>query len=109
MISVLIKSRQGYISSFKVEGHAGYGKKGIDIYCAGVSAICQTALAGLLYHLEQKPEYQLNRGLLTCTLAENLDDKDKEKAQLILKTMEIGLTEMQRTYKNYLRVTVMEE
>jgi len=109
MINVSIEYRRGFIYSFTVEGHAGYAQKGTDIYCAGVSAVCQTALAGLLHHLKQKPAYQLSEGFMLCSLADNMDGKDKEAAQIILKTMETGLTEMQRAYKEYLRIAIRED
>ena len=109
MIQVIINCQQGWIHSFQVEGHAGYGRKGTDIYCAGVSAVCQTALASLLHHLKQKPEYKISEGYMQCSLAKNLDESDKDKAQIILKTMEIGLTAMQQAYDKHLQVMVKEE
>ena len=92
------------IRGFKAQGHAGYGSKGQDIYCAGVSAITGTALIGLQKHLSQPPLYELREGWLECKLPDLLDKDDLEKAQLILSTMEAGLISLQDNYPKYIKV-----
>ena len=101
MIKVEIQYKQGYIQSFSVKGHAGFNSEGQDIYCAGVSAVTQTALLGLLEHMSLKPEYSIEKGLMECKLPSPLTEEDREKAELILSTMEKGLISMEQAYRGY--------
>lgn len=106
MIEIIIDYKNDQIVSFKVEGHAGYAPKGEDICCAGVSAVTQTAIVGLLKHLELKPDYKIEKGCLACKLPSSLGEKDQEKAQLILSSMEAGLISMQEAYADFIRVSI---
>ncbi|MBO8158712.1 ribosomal-processing cysteine protease Prp [Thermosyntropha sp.] len=101
MIKAVIFYKGGYITGFNVEGHAGYADEGYDIYCAGISAITQTALIGLLKHLKVKPEYTIEKGDLKVKLPTVLDEEDRDKAQIILSTMEAGLVSLEDAYKHY--------
>ncbi|KUG04254.1 putative ribosomal protein [hydrocarbon metagenome] len=106
MLEVEIKYQQGYIQSFSVAGHAGFGSEGEDIYCAGVSAVTQTALLGLIENMIKKPEYRIEKGWMTCELPAGLSQEDREKAQVILSTMEKGLLSMEQAYAGYMKVLV---
>ena len=46
MVNIVVFKENGKVT-IKMDGHAGHGKPGEDIVCAGVSAIIQTALLGL--------------------------------------------------------------
>ncbi|MGE5544797.1 MAG: ribosomal-processing cysteine protease Prp [Bacillota bacterium] len=102
----LYKDDRNMVKSFRVEGHTGYADKGQDIICAGISAITQTALMGLLHYLEKKPVYKKEGGLLTCKLEQDLGDDDRLKAQSILGTMEIGLREIESQYKDFIQIRI---
>ena len=104
MVSITILYDGENIKGFKAQGHAGYAKKGEDIYCAGVSAITGTALIGLQKHLSKPPFYETKDGWLHCKIAESLNQTDTHKAQLILSTMEAGLISLQDAYPQYIKV-----
>lgn len=101
-IKILYKGKK--IKGFKIQGHAGYAEEGEDIYCAGVSAISQTALIGLLNHLSSKPKYSIEKGWLELELPDILSQEDRKKANLILSTMEAGLRSLQESYPQYIKV-----
>lgn len=103
MIQVILTCTDNLITAFEVRGHAGYADEGQDIYCAGVSAITQTALLGLMKHLNQAPDYQVEKGLLRCSLVK-MAAGEMEKAQVILSTMEAGLNSLQDAYPGYIQV-----
>jgi hypothetical protein len=106
MIKITLDYRDDKIVYFQVEGHAGSGPSGQDIYCAGVSAVTQTALLGLGKHLSDPISYEMQDGWMSCILPETLSDREMEKAQIILSTMEAGLRAMQEAYSDYLRVVI---
>ena len=88
MTAVTIYKRSGQYAGFTVEGHAGYAEEGQDIVCAAVSC------SG-----EQKDGY------LSCRFPEGLS----EKAVLLLDSMVLGLTDIQRSYgKSYIRIAFKE-
>ncbi len=104
MLRVTICYLDSNITGFMVKGHAGYAPHGQDICCAGVSAVTQTALIGLINHLEKKPDYKIVKGDLELRLAENLSREDNEKAQIILSTMAAGLESMQENYREFINI-----
>ena len=61
MIRITFTCQGSEIQGFSVEGHAGFAPEGEDIYCAGVSAIAQTTLLGLIKHLSREPVYEIKR------------------------------------------------
>lgn len=104
MVEITIIYKNEKIWGFKARGHAGYARKGKDIYCAGVSAITGTALIGLQKHLAQEPLYETKDGWLDCQLPVSISEEDIIKAQLILTTMEAGLISLQDAYPQYIKV-----
>lgn len=106
MVEITIQYRGDEIVSYTVKGHAGYGPNGTDIYCAGVSAIAQTALLGLLKHLPQPPGYEIRDGFMECVIPVSLEKPEREKAQVILTSMEAGLLAMEEEYPGCIKVNV---
>jgi hypothetical protein len=106
MLEIEISYRDEKICSFKVKGHAGFAPEGQDIYCAGVSAVAQTALLGLLKNLSEEPRYRIEKGFLQCEIPVSMGEEDQSKAQIILSTMETGLLSMQEAYGDYIRVLI---
>jgi len=104
MIKVVLNLEGDQIRSFSVSGHAGDLEAGENIYCAGVSAITQTALLGLIKHLTPEVIYEISEGWISCELPSELDEREQEKAQVILTTMEAGLLAMQEVYSEFLDV-----
>ncbi|MGI5911380.1 MAG: ribosomal-processing cysteine protease Prp [Syntrophomonadaceae bacterium] len=106
MIYVLITYKGNDIISYQVTGHAGFAPQGEDIYCAGISAVAQTTLLGLLKNLKTKIKYHIEEGYLQCKIPSGIDPEDMKKAQIILSTMEAGMLSMQETYGNFIKLEV---
>ncbi|HEY8418256.1 MAG TPA: ribosomal-processing cysteine protease Prp [Limnochordales bacterium] len=104
MITVeVFRGTDGHICGFRARGHAGYGEYGEDIVCAAVSAITQTAVLGLLQHLQLPVRLKQAQGYLECLLGD--DDRGRSPAaQSVLETMVLGLNEIQRQYPDRVRV-----
>lgn len=104
MIRITFTCQGDAIQAFTVEGHAAFAPEGQDIYCAGVSAITQTTLLGLIQHLSRKPVYEIDKGWLSCQLPPDLDENDQLKAQILLSTLESGLKSMMQAYTEFIQV-----
>ncbi len=106
MLALTINYKDNRILSFRIVGHAGFAPEGEDIYCAGVSAVAQTALIGLVKQLKNGPNYKMEKGLLECELPPCLDGEEMKRAQIILSTMEAGLLSMQEAYPDKIKVNI---
>jgi len=94
------------IKGFIVSGHAGMAPKGEDLVCAAVSALAQTALLGLDAHIGPKFTWEIDEaGKVECFLAENLPENEKNQAQVVLRTLELGLQAIEESNGQYLKVS----
>lgn len=102
MIEVLfIRNLQGKLTSFTVQGHAGFAPHGQDIVCSAVSAIAQTTVYGMDRVLGINPQVLVREGFLECKIPEGaLAPKELEKVEVLLETMLVGLQEIQRDYSD---------
>ena len=95
------RNRQGKLTSFTVQGHAGFAPHGEDIVCSAVSAIAQTTVYGLDRILGINPQVQVREGFLECRIPERyLSPEELEKIELLLETMLVGLQEIQKDYSD---------
>lgn len=89
------RNDEGQLNRVKVTGHAKAGKHGQDIVCAGVSALTQTALLGLLEYLHHDVKYSIKPGYLLI----KLEESPNEQTQTLLETMLLGLKGMAQEYE----------
>ena len=80
MTNIVITKKDNDITCVECSDHTGFADFGKDIVCAGVSSITQTAVLGVQ----------------TLT--------NFEKAQTILKTMLLGLEDLEKQYPKYIKL-----
>lgn len=105
--AVIYKNAQGVIQGFKIKGHAQYSEPGSDIVCSAVSAIAFTALGGM-DELAGFQSFKQKDGLITCFIPNNLTTEQFKVTEIILKTMDIGLRQIEADYSQYIRVRYEE-
>ena len=105
--AVILKNSRGVIQGFKIKGHAGFDNPGKDIVCSAVSAIVYTALGGL-NELVGFRSYTEKNGLISCYIPTNLTAEQVETTDIILKTMVIGLKQIEVGYDKYIRIRYEE-
>jgi len=105
--AVIFKDSRGVIQGFKIKGHAGFEQAGKDIVCSAVSAIVYTALGGL-DELAGFRNFSEKDGLIICYIPENLSAEQSEATDIILKTMVIGLRQIEADYNKYIRIRYEE-
>jgi len=110
MTRISFFSVDGMFTGFKAEGHTGYAPEGKDIVCAGVSALLQSTVQGLtdLLEIEVAVETKKKTGLFICRLPQALPGEKQQKADLLLRSMYLGLEQMAAEYGDYLQVFVEE-
>lgn len=109
----IFRDQESDVVRFVVQGHAGQDEHGSDIVCSAVSAVVYTAL-GALGDLAGCNEYydirETEEGIsaedeyIEFILPEELEQKNYEKAQVILESMIIGLKQIEHIYDEYVRI-----
>ncbi len=105
MIIVKIRRDQNNnITKFSVEGHANADEYGKDIVCASISLLTQTTVLALYELLDIEIVYEIDDGWLYCELPLNLSDTLREKANLILNTMVLGIKGTTQMYTGFIEL-----
>ncbi|NLT94424.1 MAG: ribosomal-processing cysteine protease Prp [Clostridia bacterium] len=105
--AVIFRDAQESLVGFDISGHAGYAERGQDIVCAAVSFLATTTVNSLNEQLKVSPHYEVDEAvghLHCCLVLEKMDRGDLEKAQVILKTLEIGLKSLEQDYGKYIKL-----
>lgn len=93
-------SDQTYVG-FQVSGHAGYGKSGKDIICASVSALTINTVNAIEQLTENKFKCEQGKsGLIQFKfLSDSVQDEEQKRiGQILLRTLDLGLTGISREY-----------
>lgn len=114
MIEITVfRDREGRITGFRAVGHSGWAQRGSDIVCAGVAALTQTAVMGLVHHLGVHVHTEAGDGLLACRLPEGDGDDEgpvgDRAVQAVLGTMVLGLREIVRQYPRHVSLAERRE
>ncbi len=99
----------GMCKGYEAGGHAG-GKRirGYDLVCCAVSALTQTGVNALCQVCGIMPDVEVKDGYLKCILPEGMDEKQTADAQIVLRTIMTGLTDIQKIYPNLIRIQQKE-
>lgn len=109
----ILKNKNGSIVEYEIKGHTGYGPFGEDILCASISVLSQTALISLneVCGIEEDDIYYLiddEKGYLKVSLSHELPKSQRDKADIVLKTMEVGLKSLVDIYPDYITLKYRE-
>lgn len=106
MTKIVITKKDNEILCVECSEHTGFAESGKDIVCAGVSSITQTAILGVekLTNIKNNFVVDEKKGYLKFELYDIDYSKDFEKAQVILKTMLLGLEDLEKQYPKYIKL-----
>ena len=114
MIEVkLYTNSEDYIEKYNVSGHAMYASKGEDIVCAAVSVLAQTTLMSLIEVCgidEDEIKYSIDdeKGILDVNIPKTIDTDIRNKVQIVLKTLELGIKSIIESYPGYVTLEYRE-
>ncbi|HLR34108.1 MAG TPA: ribosomal-processing cysteine protease Prp [Tissierellales bacterium] len=99
----IYKDQRKNIIKFFITGHAGFENEGLDIVCAAVSVLVHTALVSLnkVCKIDEKDiDYFIDddNGVMKVSLPGNLGKEKREKANIVLRSMELGLISIVEVY-----------
>lgn len=106
MIKVQVRrAPDGAVVEVRTEGHAGFADHGEDIVCAAVTALVVTALIGIKRVAQHPYEGKASSGKAYCKVLPGGTPESAMKAQAILETTVLGLRDIAKDYKDFIRVT----
>lgn len=108
MTNVTIERRNGSITKIVCDGHTNYGEAGEDIVCSALSSIVQTALMGILIVAGVNAKFERNdeRGFLSIEIPDGLDESKKHDVDVILNTLQLGISDLNEGFSDYIEVEV---
>ena len=108
MTEVVFYKRGEHFVRIESRGHTGYAESGADIVCAGLSALMQGALLGILKVVGVKARYQAEEesGKLSIILPESMTDAERHDCGVILETLYISVKDLEEGYSEYIKVEV---
>ncbi|MDR3263972.1 MAG: ribosomal-processing cysteine protease Prp [Clostridiales bacterium] len=91
------------------DGHTDYGVSGEDIVCAALSSIVQTAVLGILQIAGVNADFEKNdeKAYLKMTLPDKITDRQKHDADVILKTLYLGVSDLYLGYSDFIQLEVI--
>ena len=107
MTIVKIKRKNDNIICVECSNHTGFANFGKDIVCAGISSITQTAVLGVKELTNLKHSFKIDEkmGYLKLELIDIENESvDFKNAQIILKTMLLGVKNLQEQYPKYIKL-----
>ena len=107
MIAVTVVKNGDDYRSIESKGHAGFSSFGKDIVCAAVSVLVINTINSIDHftdtHIELDSE---DSGYIKAVFTDGFD----EKAQVLMDSMVLGLTQIQKQYgKKFLSIEIQEE
>lgn len=107
MINVTIfrNSNSDYVG-FKSEGHSGYAEEGHDIICSAVTVLVINTVNCI--ELYCKDDYKGTEHAEYGLVEFRLVDKPSHDALLIMKVFTQGITDLAKTYNDYICLTFKE-
>ena len=108
MTKIKIKKQNENIVCVECNDHTGFGAYGSDIVCAGVSSITQTAVLAIQKLTNIKTKYDIDEkiGFLKLELLDVENSQGFHDAQVILKSMLLGLEDLQKQYPKHIKLEV---
>lgn len=108
MTTITVLEKDGSLTGFRAKGHSGFAESGEDIVCAAVSALTQTAYLGISELTDAEVMIDQRDGELHLELKPGVSPEARNKAELILGTMLLGLRAIEENYTGYLKIIKKE-
>ena len=100
------KYKTGDIEGFRCEDHAGFARKGKDIVCAAISVLVINTINSIEQLTDE--DFVCEQDEKNAVISFHLKENHSEKAQLLLQSMVLGLSNVESENKKYISITLQE-
>lgn len=98
MIKIVYVCERNSFKSVEITGHSGYAEKGVDIVCAGVSAVSEGSVNALERLTGKKPVYEMRDGYL------KINYEQDERSQLAAQVTYFQLKTLEESYPKNIKI-----
>lgn len=102
----IFDDKQGNHKGFEIKGHSGYADSGYDIVCAAVSMLVTNTINSIETLTDDFFSYEENEEEGYMKLM--LDENPSHDSLLLIESMILGLSQLSKTYKKYVRMKTEE-
>ena len=103
---VFYQDSDGMCLGFKTKGHAGYAEAGYDIICAAVSALVTNTVNSIERLTDNS--FRIKTDERTGYMAVKLNEAVTPEANLLLRSLQHGLEDIETEHKEYIHVVFKE-
>ncbi|MDR2047744.1 MAG: ribosomal-processing cysteine protease Prp [Clostridiales bacterium] len=109
MTNVKFFKNNGGFYRIVCDGHTDFGVAGEDIICAALSSIVQTAALGILQVAGVNAVLKKDdgAGYFEMTLPDNITERVKHDADVILNTLYLGVADLHSGYSDFIELEVI--
>lgn len=111
MIHITFKCSKNHLIGFDIKGHADFAEAGEDILCAAVSIYSINTINSIeeLIGIKYPIHYAMKDGDLSLDILWNqLNEKEKEQCELLMRSMELAFKSLECDYDKYLKIYYKE-
>lgn len=110
----IFRNQNRYIVKYEVSGHVDFDEHGRDILCAAVSVLSQTAILALekvckISHCDIDLCVDEKTGYLRVSLSDQIPKDKRDKANIVLESMVVGMEDISLQYPKYINLVGKEE
>lgn len=102
MTTITLFYSEDTLTGFQCKGHSGFARAGKDIVCAAVSVLSTTCVNALESVAGVTPDIAVDDGYMKAMLPDGCTSHD---AQVILRTFEQGVRDIEASYPKYIHIT----
>ncbi len=107
MIKVIFESKNGSFVKGEISGHAEFSDEN-DIVCASVSAVAFAVFNGIENVVGTQFGYEVKDGYLSFVMPDDLKPDTRKRVDDLLNTLYLYLIELERQYKQNIKVSKTE-
>ena len=108
MTKIHIFRKNKDIIKYVVEGHTGFAEEGEDIVCSAISSLAMHTLNGLTDVVGIAVGYEMREAYLEVILPEPLSAEEKSYSKVLLDSLYLSLTNLEKQYGKYITITELE-
>jgi len=102
----IYNDKSGNHKGFDVRGPAGFGRKGHDIVCAAISMLAANTINSIEKYTDLAIKYEADTKRTRIRFV--IKETPNHDSQLLMNSMILGLSELEKNYKKYVTLKFEE-
>ncbi len=103
---IIYNDKSGKHKGFDMRGHAGYSYRGQDIVCAAVSVLAMNTINSIEKYTDLAIKYESDEKRARIRFL--IKEQPNHDSELLMDSMILGLSEIEKKYKKYVTLKFEE-